>query len=31
MIYPMGGAHISNDKEVHEMYKKTHGNYDPGE
>ena len=27
----MGGAHISKDPEVHEMYKKTHGNYDPGE
>ena len=31
MIYPMGGAYISKDPEVHEMYKKTHGNYDPGE
>ena len=31
MIYPMGGAHVTDDKEVHEMYKKTHGNYDPGE
>jgi hypothetical protein len=31
MIYPMGGANISKDPEVHEMYKRTHGNYDPGE
>ena len=31
MIYPMGGAHVSEDKEVHDMYKKTHGNYNPGE
>ena len=31
MIYPMGGAFISDDPEVHEMYKKTHGNFAPGE
>jgi len=31
MLYPLGGAFVSEDLEVHEMYKKTHGNYDPGE
>ena len=27
----MGGAFQSQEKEVHEMYRKTHGNYAPGE
>ena len=31
MLYPLGGAFVSDDAQVHEMYKKTHGNYDPGE
>lgn len=31
MLFPAGGAHINEDKEVHAMYRKTHGNYAPGE
>jgi len=31
MLYPMDGAFIQDDPEVHTMYKKTHGNYAPGE
>lgn len=31
MLYPAGGAVASEDAETHMMYRKTHGNYDPGE
>lgn len=31
MLYPMGGAHIHENKDTHAMYRKTHGNYAPGE
>ena len=31
MLYPAGGSHINEDQEIHEMYRKTHGNYSPGE
>jgi hypothetical protein len=31
MLYPAGGSHINEDAEIHNMYRKTHGNYAPGE
>lgn len=31
MLYPMGGAHIADDPSTTAMYRKTHGNYAPGE
>ena len=31
MLYPMGGAEAYEDKATHELYRKTHGNYAPGE
>jgi len=27
MIYPLGGALTNEDKNIQDMYKKTHGNY----
>jgi EF-hand domain-containing family member B len=31
MLYPMGGAFIHDDPSTTAMYRKTHGNYAPGE
>ena len=31
MLYPMGGAYQYEDPTIHAMYRKTHGNYAPGE
>ena len=31
MIYPMGGAFTNDDRTIQDMYKKTHGNFQPGE
>jgi len=31
ILYPMGGAHISDDPNTHSMYRYTHGNFAPGE
>lgn len=31
MIFPAGGAHINEDAETHAIYRKTHGNFAPGE
>jgi hypothetical protein len=31
MLYPAGGSHINQDPEIHALYRKTHGNYAPGE
>ena len=30
MIFPLG-VHLNNAPDVHALYRKTHGNYDPGE
>jgi hypothetical protein len=31
MLYPVGGAFIADDPNTTAMYRKTHGNYAPGE
>ena len=31
MIYPMGGAFLNTDEATHNLYRKTHGNFGPGE
>lgn len=31
MLYPAGGATAHEDRDTQAMYRKTHGNYDPGE
>lgn len=31
VIFPAGGAHLNSDKATHSLYRKTHGNFDPGE
>lgn len=31
MIFPAGGANINEDPETHAIYRKTHGNFAPGE
>ena len=31
ILYPYGGAHISEDPATHAQYRMTHGNYAPGE
>jgi hypothetical protein len=31
MIFPAGGAFLNEEKELHDLYRKTHGNFAPGE
>jgi hypothetical protein len=31
MIFPQNGAFINEEKELHALYRKTHGNFAPGE
>jgi len=31
VLYPLGGAHVGQDPQTHALYRKTHGNFAPGE
>lgn len=31
MIFPANGAFVNEEKELHALYRKTHGNFKPGE